>query len=85
VRHDETISLELPDGQAVQAIPPSVKFRQGGLYYSAQYSLNGRKLTASRTFVADRKQPICQPKDEHDWLAFRQVLLRDLRGQVVLR
>jgi hypothetical protein len=72
-------------GQAIEAIPPSVTFRQGALAYSAQYSLSGRKLTAKRTFIADRKQPICQPKDEEDWMAFRQVLLRDLRGQVVLR
>jgi transglutaminase-like putative cysteine protease len=85
VRHDETINLELPVGQAIEAIPASVTFRQGALAYSAQYSLSGRKLTAKRTFIADRKQPICQPKDEEDWMAFRQVLLRDLRGQVVLR
>jgi hypothetical protein len=85
VRHEETINLELPAGQVVEAIPHSMTFRQGQLSYSAQYSLNGRKLTARRTFIAERKQPICQPKDEEDWVAFRKVLLRDLRGQVVLR
>ena len=85
VRHDEIINLELPAGQVVEAIPQSVTFSQGPLSYSARYSLTGRKLTAKRTFIADRKQPICHPKDEEDWVAFRKVLLRDLRGQVVLR
>jgi transglutaminase-like putative cysteine protease len=85
VRHDETINLELPAGQVVEAVPQSVSFRQGPLSYTAHYVLNGRMLTARRTFIADRKQPFCQPKDEEDWLAFRKVLLRDLRGQVVLR
>lgn len=85
VRHDETINIELPAGQAVQAIPESVTFRQGSLFYSAQYSQAGRTITAKRTLIADRKQPVCQPKDEVDWLAMRRVLLRDLRGQVVLR
>jgi hypothetical protein len=75
----------LPAGQVVEAIPQSVTFRQGQLSYTAQYVLSGRKLTAKRTFIADRKQPVCQPKDEEDWAAFRKVLLRDLRGQVVLR
>jgi hypothetical protein len=85
VKHQETINLELPEGQAVVAIPQSVAFKQGALTYSAQYNLAGRRLTAKRTFIADRKQPTCQPKDDADWEAFRAVLLRDLRGQVVLR
>lgn len=85
VRHDETINLELPVGQVVEAIPQSVTFRQGSLTYTAQYRISGNKLTSKRTFIADRKQPVCQPKEDEDWLAFRKVLLRDLRGQVVLR
>jgi hypothetical protein len=35
--------------------------------------------------VAKWPGPICEPKDDLAWLEFRPVLVKDLRGQVVVR
>ncbi len=60
-------------------------FERGVITYRARYVLEGRTLTATRTYVARRSGPTCEPEEDLLWEAFRQVLVRDLRAQVFLR
>jgi transglutaminase-like putative cysteine protease len=85
VRHEETYTLDFPEGTTVEAAPPAVDFQKSGITYRARYELKGRTLTATRTYVAKWPGPICEAKDDLVWEEFRPVLLRDLRAQVVVR
>jgi transglutaminase-like putative cysteine protease len=85
LRHEETVVLEFPEGSKVEALPPPVDFERGAITYRARYVLEGRTLTSTRTYVARRSGPTCEPEEDRLWEAFRQVLVRDLRGQVFLR
>ena len=84
-RHEEVVTLDFPEGTTVVALPPAVDFKKSGITYRSRYELKGRTLTATRTYVAKWPGPICEPKDDLVWEEFRPVLVRDLRGQVVVR
>jgi hypothetical protein len=84
-RHEEVVTLDLPEGTTVVAVPLAVDFQKSGITYRARYELKGRTLTATRTYVAKWAGPICEPKDDAVWEEFRPVLLKDLRAQVVVR
>ena len=84
-RHEEVVTLDFPEGITVVALPPAVDFQKAGITYRSRYELKGRTLTATRTYVAKWPGPICEPKDDLAWLEFRPVLVKDLRGQVVVR
>jgi transglutaminase-like putative cysteine protease len=84
-RHEEVVTLDFPEGTTIAALPPAVDFQKAGITYRSRYELKGRTLTATRTYVAKWPGPICEPKDDLVWLEFRPVLVKDLRGQVVVR
>ena len=84
-RHVEDISLEFGESVAIDRIPGNVSLQRGPLSYKASYRLEGKTLKVKREFEERRSGPVCGVQDDQDWNALREVLLRDLRGQVFFR
>jgi hypothetical protein len=83
---EEIVTLDLPEGTTVVALPPAVGFQKSGTSYRARYEIKGRALTATRTYVTKWPGPICEPKGDLVWEEFWPVPVKDLRGrQMVVR
>jgi transglutaminase-like putative cysteine protease len=85
LRHTELTTLELPGNAQVERIPSNVQFQSGPLSYAASYLLEGSVLKISRDYTARHTKSVCNSQDDVHWSAMREVLQRDLRGQVFFK
>jgi transglutaminase-like putative cysteine protease len=81
----EDISLELPKGVEVMAVPKNVEYRQGTLDFEAKYSQDGQKINVYRKLKRERPAEFCHPTTWADTLKMQDTLARDARSQVLLR
>ena len=77
--------MELPGNAQVERIPSNVQFQSGPLSYTASYLLEGSVLKISRDYTARHTKSVCNSQDDVHWSAMREVLQRDLRGQVFFK
>jgi hypothetical protein len=82
VRHTESTTLIFPPQLKIERIPQGTNSKNGAFEYESRYTLEGQELKVQRVFTSRRSNPVCGAQDDKDWLAYRRVLQRDLRGQV---
>ena len=81
----ETTTLKFPSKIKITRIPANVKASIGSYHYQARYRLKGQTILVYRIYRSKRSSPFCEASVNRDWNQFRQVLQRDLRGQVFFR
>ena len=81
----ETTTLRFPSHLKITRIPSNVKVSVGNYHYRSRYVLKGRTLLVDRLHWSERQDPFCEPTVNRDWNRFREVLQRDLRGQVFFK
>jgi hypothetical protein len=57
----------------------------GSYHYQSRYTLKGHTLLVDRLYRAKRTSTLCETSVNRDWNRFREVLQRDLRGQVFFK
>ena len=78
----ETTTLTFPPNMKISRIPANVRGRFSSYHYQSRYSLKGHTLFVDRLYRSIRTSTACEPTVNQDWNRFREVLQRDLRGQV---
>jgi hypothetical protein len=81
----ETTTLRFPPHLKITRIPSNVKVSVGNYHYRSRYVLKGHTLLVERLHWSERQDPFCEPTVNRDWNRFREVLQRDLRGQVFFK
>ena len=82
MQHSEQIELAFMPEMQVTRIPPDVSFSRGPLSYQSSYRFKDQVLQVKRNYTVRRNGPVCNEKDDQDWLALSEWLQRDLRAQV---
>ena len=59
-----------------------MSFSRGPLSYQSSYRFKDQVLQVKRNYTVRRTGPVCNEKDDQDWLALSEWLQRDLRAQV---
>jgi hypothetical protein len=81
----ETTTLRFPTHLKITRIPSNIKTSVGSYHYRSRYSLKGHTLSVDRLYWAEREDPFCEQTVNRDWNRFRELLQRDLRGQVFFK
>ena len=81
----ETTTLKFPTNMKITRIPSNVQGSFGSYHYQSRYTLKGHTLLVDRLYRAKRTSTLCETSVNHDWNRFREVLQRDLRGQVFFK
>ena len=82
VQVSEQIELAFTPEMQVTRIPPDVSFSRGPLSYQSSYRFKDQVLQVKRNYTVRRTGPVCNERDDRDWLALSEWLQRDLRAQV---
>jgi transglutaminase-like putative cysteine protease len=84
-RSVEEYDITLPASMRVVAVPDSVAVNTPMLGYEADYRLEGRRLTVRR-LVEDRTPPgLCTPAQSREFRDAAEVVLKDVRQQLLYR
>lgn len=81
----ERYEYRLPDNMEVLSVPEPMKLSNDFLSYESTYELNGRTLTASRTFDDRTPGYRCSPAMMGEYQAFAKRVMDDFRAQVLYK
>jgi transglutaminase-like putative cysteine protease len=79
---EESAQIEFPASVVVGSIPTDVNYHSDGLDYEATYRLTDHIVFVHRQLIEQHPRNVCSPVDHAAWLAFHQVLQRDMRSQI---
>jgi hypothetical protein len=82
---EESYAITFPDTVTVETIPADVHEDRDAIAYSATYRRDGQTVTVTRRYREQHPSSVCGPEDHAQWRAFRPILQRDLRSQIVYR
>ena len=81
----EEISLQLPEGIKVLALPKDIAHKDKTIRFEATYKQEGQKILVNRKLVHDREREYCDPSMWEETIRARDVLARDARAQVLIQ
>lgn len=81
----EEISLQLPQGVKVLALPKDISHKDKTLSFEATYKQDGQKILINRKIVKDREREFCDPSMWEETVRVRDVIARDARAQVLIQ
>ncbi|HEY5851006.1 MAG TPA: DUF3857 and transglutaminase domain-containing protein [Lysobacter sp.] len=79
----EEYVIEFAAPAQVVAVPPSVDLSGSDFSYKASYEREGNSIRVKRVLDDRTPGPTCAPKYNHDYKAFMQKVLTNLKAQVV--
>jgi hypothetical protein len=83
-QQDETLSLTLPDGYAADRLPRDRDIVGDDFRYISHYTVDGRTVTAYRSFVSTFHEPLCLGEVRTSVAKAFEVIRRDLDARFIL-
>lgn len=83
-RQSEEVSLELPAGKRVVALPKDVVIQNDFLRYSSRWSVAGQFVTVRRDFVTSITEPLCAGRSRVAAAAALRDIREDYRATIAL-
>ena len=83
-KHTERVEIVFPPSVNVRKIPKNREITIGNDSYKSSYTLNGKTLIVSRSWVGDQKADVCMPSasEIEATRLMRDKVKQDLRGQI---